>query len=109
MNEPGLKMFDELDKHSIAIVGMSGAFPGADDIDELWRRLSRGEELIRFLPVAGSNDESAPLTGKRFVPAVSAMSGVDMFDADFFGMTPAEAEITDPQHRILLEHAWRAM
>jgi acyl transferase domain-containing protein len=90
----------------VAIIGMSGAFPGARTVDEFWQVLRDGRETIR--PVSSAHDDDPPKTDSRFVPAVAAMDDVDLFDASFFGMTPAEAELTDPQHRILLEHAWRA-
>lgn len=92
---------------SIAVVGMSGAFPGARNIGELWRNLCEGREAIRFLDTNDSSRDTSH--GKTFVPAVSCMEDIELFDASFFGMTPAEAEITDPQHRLLLEHAWTAL
>lgn len=92
---------------SVAIVGMSGAFPGAQNIEQFWERLREGTELISQHSSTASRGMQSQR--RQFVPAVACMDGVDLFDAAFFGLTPAEAEITDPQHRILLEHAWNAM
>jgi acyl transferase domain-containing protein len=86
---------------------MSGAFPGAGNIGALWQQLLAGKELISFLP--GETDGgSCPGIG-HFVPAIACVDGIEYFDADFFGITPSEAELTDPQHRILLEHCWSAL
>jgi acyl transferase domain-containing protein len=84
----------------IAIVGMAGRFPGARTVDEFWRGLLAGTESIRMLDRA-----SRP----GFVPAVATMDGVDRFDAAFFGVSPALAEIMDPQHRVFMEVAWEAL
>jgi len=95
------------DSGKIAIVGMSGACSQAENLHLFWEKISRGEELIRF--IGGEQSRFSPNSGPVHVPAVSCMESVDLFDAAFFGMTPAEAEITDPQHRILLEHSARAL
>jgi phthiocerol/phenolphthiocerol synthesis type-I polyketide synthase E len=89
----------------IAVIGMSGAFPGARTIEELWQALTQGRELIRVKEQ--SLDQMQAGKGK-FVPAVACPDDIELFDSAFFGMTPAEADLTDPQHRILLEHAWNA-
>jgi phthiocerol/phenolphthiocerol synthesis type-I polyketide synthase E len=96
----------------IAIVGMSGSFPGARTVEEFYTLLSEGRETVRFL----TNDEAdgrarneEGFADRCFIPAVSSMADIDLFDAHFFGMTPQEAELTDPQHRLLLEHCWRAL
>ncbi|MBV9760265.1 MAG: acyltransferase domain-containing protein [Acidobacteriaceae bacterium] len=88
---------------------MSGSFPGSADLDEFWSNLCLGRELIRFGASSGSGDLRTDSSAGRWVPVVSCMDGIDLFDAEFFGMSPHEAEITDPQHRILLEHSWRAI
>ena len=94
----------------IAIIGMSGAFPGARTPDEFYRALCEGREMIRFLAPEEQTEKNASNGhSANFVPAVAAMEDVDLFDASFFGMTAQEAELTDPQHRLLLEHSWRAM
>jgi phthiocerol/phenolphthiocerol synthesis type-I polyketide synthase E len=92
----------------VAIIGMSGAFPGARTPDEFYSSLCEGREMIRLLaPDEQTEEDSA--RDSNFVQAVAAMEDVDLFDASFFGMTAQEAELTDPQHRLLLEHSWRAM
>jgi acyl transferase domain-containing protein len=90
---------------------MSGAFPGAKSLGEFYSSLCEGREMIRFLtPEEQSGEGKGPLEhDANFVPAIAAMDGVDLFDAAFFGMTGQEAELTDPQHRLLLEHSWRAL
>src|SRR5580698_7956560 len=93
----------------IAIVGMSGAFPGSADIVEFWENLCLGKELIQAFTLPASSELSTTSSAGRWIPVVSCMDGIDLFDAEFFSMTPFEAEVTDPQHRILLEHSWRAM
>lgn len=90
----------------VAIIGMSGAFPGAKTVGQFWKSLCAGQEMVRFL--GPSNDDNHN-SSSRFVPAVAMMDDVDLFDATFFGIPPAEAMLTDPQHRILLEHAWSAL
>lgn len=98
----------------IAIIGMSGAFPGARTLDEFHTSLCEGREMIRFLTsegqgVNGNGNAVGVSHVPNFVPAVAAMDDIDLFDATFFGMTAQEAELTDPQHRLLLEHCWRAL
>ncbi|MTD15353.1 SDR family oxidoreductase [Nakamurella sp. YIM 132087] len=96
----------------IALVGLSGMFPGAADAGRLWERLLAGESgITRFseqdLLAAGVPAER--LADPAYVRAGAVLDGVDLFDAGFFGFGPAEAQILDPQHRLFLEHSWRAL
>ncbi len=89
----------------IAIVGMAGRFPGADDLDSLWRLLSEGREgVTRFSreELAAAGVPARLLDDPGYVPAHGIIPDVDLFDTGYFEFTPAEAAITDPQHRVLL-------
>ncbi|MCF3935173.1 amino acid adenylation domain-containing protein [Acuticoccus sp. M5D2P5] len=93
----------------IAIVGMAGRFPGAADVATFWRRLKAGDDLItRFTPDV-LEDDPAQRVGNGYVPARAVIDGIEAFDAEFFGMYPREAAITDPQARLLMEVAWEAL
>ncbi|BAU05985.1 type I polyketide synthase [Fischerella sp. NIES-3754] len=96
----------------IAVIGMVGRFPGAKSVDEFWQNLCNGKESISFwsdeeLELAGINP--ALLRDPHYVKADARLSDIEMFDAAFFDFSPREAEIMDPQHRILLECAWEAL
>jgi len=96
----------------IAIIGMAGRFPGAADVEQLWRNLSAKVESIHFftdreLHEAGVSPEL--LARPDYVRAHGLLADPDCFDAAFFGFSPREAEITDPQHRLFLECAWEAL
>ncbi|CAL9575783.1 hypothetical protein SUDANB95_04892 [Actinosynnema sp. ALI-1.44] len=96
----------------IAVIGMAGRFPGASDIAGYWRNLRDAVESVRFpsegeLLAAGVSPEA--LADPSYVKAVAATPDIDMFDAAFFGMAPREAELTDPQIRLFLETAHRAV
>ncbi len=95
----------------IAIVGMSGRFPGAPSVGELWQLILEGKNAFsRFSPDeiedAFTDEERAQ---PNYVAARPHLEGADMFDAEFFGMFPREAAVTDPQHRIFLEICWEAL
>ncbi|MGX1805086.1 type I polyketide synthase [Nocardia sp. NPDC055321] len=93
----------------VAIVGMSGRFPGAADIDALWELLNAGGTAI--VPVPPQRwDAHAPLDRDKRIQAVGGfLEGVDLFDAAFFGISPREAADIDPQQRLMLEMTWRAL
>src|SRR5262245_40493291 len=96
----------------IAVVGMSGRFPGADSLDQFWRNLRDGVESIRQFTdeeLKSFGVSPAALGDPNFVKAGAILEKIDLFDAEFFGYSPGEAEILDPQHRIFLECAWQAM
>lgn len=100
------------DLNGVAIIGMAGRFPGAKNIDEFWRNLENSVECIKFyteeeLLEAGIAPEV--IKNPYYMKAKGEVGDVDMFDASFFGINPREAEVTDPQHRMLLECAWEAM
>ena len=104
--------FDSIDESAIAIIGMSGRFPGAKTIDEFWQNIRNGVEgIYRFsdeeLQKAGLNQRW--LNDPNYVKASGILSDIDAFDASFFDMSPKEAELTDPQHRLFLECAWEAL
>src|SRR5208283_5191209 len=94
---------------SIAIVGMAGRFPGAKNFSEFWRNLRDGVESIRPLSdgellAAGVTAEE--LANPDYVKMAAVLDDVTMFDASFFGLSPRDASIMDPQHRHFLECAW---
>ncbi|HKI02159.1 MAG TPA: non-ribosomal peptide synthase/polyketide synthase, partial [Thermoanaerobaculia bacterium] len=96
----------------IAVIGLAGRFPGAGGVEELWRNLRDGVESIsRFsdeeLAAAGASPEL--LANPRYVKAGTVLEGADLLDAGFFGITPREAEVIDPQHRLFLECSWEAL
>src|SRR5215813_9200420 len=96
----------------IAVVGMAGRFPGADDLAALWRNLCGGVEGITFYSreeLAAAGVEAALLDDPRYVRAGAALRDVQSFDAAFFGFSPREAELMDPQHRLFLECCWEAL
>ncbi|MGV6820507.1 MAG: type I polyketide synthase [Parvularcula sp.] len=92
----------------IAIVGMSGRFPGARNVEEFWRNIQAGKETVsRFDP--SLLEVPIPEGEADYVCAKGILDDVDMFDARFFGYLPREAEVMDPQHRVFLEICWEAM
>ncbi|MCP4659156.1 MAG: polyketide synthase, partial [bacterium] len=96
----------------IAVIGMSGRYPGAADVGAFWRNLCDGVESIRFLSaeeLAAAGVERSVYTADNYVPACADLDDPDHFDAAFFSFNPREAEILDPQHRLLLECAWHAL
>jgi acyl transferase domain-containing protein/acyl carrier protein len=91
---------------------MAGRFPGASSIDELWRLIIEGREgITRFteeqLVHAGVPRDIA--TDEAYVPVRGVLDEAEDFDASFFGMSPRESELTDPQQRVFLEAAWHAV
>ncbi len=96
----------------IAIVGMSGRFPGAKNVEAFWQNLVGGVESVTFFSDAELEGEGISrdlLNAPNYVKAGAVMDDIDMFDATFFGFSPREAEATDPQHRVFLECAWEAL
>ncbi|MEH2023711.1 type I polyketide synthase [Nostoc sp.] len=101
-----------LNGSEIAIIGLSGRFPGAKNIDEFWDNLQNGRESISFFTdeeLLSSEINSSLLNDPNYVKAQGILEDAELFDAEFFGFNPREAEITDPQHRIFLECAWSAL
>ena len=95
----------------VAIVGMSGRFPGARTVEQFWRNLRDGVESITHFSEAELEDSFSDEVRRQpnFVKARPILDGVEQFDAEFFGMYAREAELTDPQHRVFLECAWEAL
>ncbi len=92
----------------IAIIGMTCRFPKAKNIDEYWQNLCDGVESVSFFTVeelAAQGIDSALLNDPNYVKAHAVLEDIDRFDASFFDLTPREAEVTDPQHRLFLECA----
>lgn len=96
----------------VAIIGMSGRFPGARNLAEFWDNLHNGVESISFFSeeeVANAGTSPAVAKHPDFINAGGVLEDVDLFDASFFGFSPREAETLDPQQRLLLESAWQAL
>jgi amino acid adenylation domain-containing protein/FkbM family methyltransferase len=96
----------------VAIIGMAGRFPGARNLEEFWENLRDGVESIRHFTddeLKALGVDAALLDDPRYVKAAPALDGADLFDAQFFGINPREAEVMDPQQRLFLEAAWEAL
>lgn len=91
---------------AVAIIGMAGRFPKAENINQFWNNLVTGTECIdTFSSESQSqfNLSSEILNSNKYVPRGGRISEPDMFDAAYFGYTPKEASLIDPQHRIFLQ------
>ena len=96
----------------IAVIGIEGKFPGAKNIHEFWENLKNGKESISFFSSheLGESGISPGISNDpAYVKARGILDEVDYFDADFFGYTPTEAKLMDPQMRIFHECAWEAL
>src|SRR5690349_6346356 len=98
---------------SIAIVGASCRFPGAENLEEFWQLLATGGDAVSELDDRRWStrfyyhpDRSEP--GKSYTWSAGLIAGVDLFEPAFFGISPREAAQMDPQQRLLLELAWHA-
>ncbi|WP_176560069.1 SDR family NAD(P)-dependent oxidoreductase [Brevibacillus dissolubilis] len=98
----------------VAIIGMSGSFPQADDLDRFWENLTNGVDCITEIPasrwdwrkVFGDPRSDGDKTSVKWGGFID---GVDLFDPLFFNISPREAESMDPQQRLLMTHVWRAL
>ncbi|WP_320777575.1 type I polyketide synthase [Streptomyces sp. CRN 30] len=103
---------EEEDLPAVAVIGMAGRFPGADDLDTFWDNLAAGRDAVRpvtdeeFLAAGG---DPRDLDDPALVRMASVIDGIDRFDSGFFGYSPAEAAVVDPQQRLLLETAHHAL
>jgi acyl transferase domain-containing protein/NAD(P)-dependent dehydrogenase (short-subunit alcohol dehydrogenase family)/thioesterase domain-containing protein/acyl carrier protein len=91
------------DDDGIAIIGVSGRFPGARNADELWSILRDGASAVQGPPPGRRGGWRGSRHRCGFVP------GVDEFEPLFFGISPREAETMDPRQRLLLQEAWNAL
>lgn len=110
MKEPDLS--NSINDLDIAIIGMSCRVPGAKDLNTFWQNLRNGVESISFFSdseLESLGIESALLNNPNYVKAFGELSEIELFDASFFGFSAKEAEIMDPQHRLFLECAWKAI
>ncbi len=101
-----------LQSNDIAVIGMSARVPGARNLDEFWTNLCKGKESItHFSDQEIIAEGVAPelLKKPEYVKAWGVLEDADKFDGQFFGFNPREAEILDPQQRIFLEEAWKAI
>src|ERR1700719_4344806 len=90
---------------------MAGRFPGASNVAEFWRNQLEGVEAISHFQVEELEVPSARELSSRpgHVRSRSILDDVDLFDAEFFGIYPREAELMDPQQRLFLECCWQAI
>jgi acyl transferase domain-containing protein len=96
----------------IAVIGMAGRFPGARSIAEFWGNIRDGVNSIVPLTdeeLLAAGVSPAELADPAYVKAAPVLDGVDQFDAKFFGLSPRDASVMDPAHRLFLELAWEAM
>ena len=98
--------------HEIAIIGVSGAFSGADSVADLWHLVSTQQEGIKIYSKeelrAISADETL-VSNPSFIPVSGKVSGTDLFDPIFWDLSPNEAREMDPQIRKFIEHCWYAL
>ena len=123
MDLPALKLsskdenqnqFHNYKEDDIAVIGISGRFPGADNAEEFWSNLEQGKDSIITIPKDRWDSEKYydpdPKTpGKSYSKVGGFINGIDKFDPLFFNISPVEAVYMDPQQRLFLEEVWKAL
>jgi amino acid adenylation domain-containing protein len=94
----------------VAIIGMACRFPGVSSVSHFWDNLTRGIGSITALSDEDLSSLPPELVNNAgFVNATGRLENIELFDAAFFNLNPAEATATDPQQRLMLECAWEAL
>ncbi|WPQ61781.1 SDR family NAD(P)-dependent oxidoreductase [Chitinophaga sancti] len=98
----------------LAIIGISGRFPMADNVQELWENLYKGKDCIGEIPLGRWDWKEYygnPLneSNKTNIKWGGFIEGMEEFDPLFFGISPREAEFMDPQQRLLMMYVWKAI
>lgn len=109
--EPAAEVASGVSGH-IAIIGMAGRFAGSANLNEFWQALRAGRELTQTFSdeeLTAAGVPASLLENPRYVKTRGALSKADHFDASFFGYSPREAEVIDPQQRLFLETSWEAL
>jgi len=98
----------------IAVIGLSGRFPEADDLDAFWRNLMAGRDSTTDIPSDRWNhemyfdpDRSKP--GSVYLGRGGFIDGYDQFDPSFFRIATRDAKRIDPQERLFLQESWKAL
>ncbi len=99
------------DRFGVAVIGIEGRFPGARTVEEYWDNLCAGRESITRFRDDELDHSVAPdlKANPAYVAARGILDDAVAFDAGFFGITPREAELMDPQQRVFLELSWSAL
>ncbi len=103
---------DELNNSEIAIIAVSGRFPGAKDLESFWCNLRDGVESISWFTdeeLIASGVSLDLLNKSNYIKASAVISDIELFDANFFAYSAKEAELIDPQQRLFLELAWESV
>ncbi|MCP5108079.1 MAG: hypothetical protein GY950_32125, partial [bacterium] len=97
--------------NDIAVVGIAGQFPMADDLEQFWEAVKNGKDCVGDLP-RSRREDWLPFYSEEALDDISQfgfLERINRFDARFFGISPVEAQCMDPQQRLLLEVAWEAL
>ncbi|MCG8569833.1 MAG: type I polyketide synthase, partial [Spirochaetes bacterium] len=108
------KIEKDKDTPDIAVIGLAGKYPEADDINQFWENLKQGKDSVSEIPPDRWDhrlyfDEEKGKKGKAYSKWGGFINDVDKFDPLFFNISPREAELMDPQERLFLEAAWHAL
>ncbi len=109
-----IDFIDEINysENDVAVVGMAVRLPGANSPEEFWDNLCAGRESITFFEdedLISAGVLASDLENPNYVKANAMLESIESFDAEFFGFSPREAEIIDPQHRLFLTCCWEAL
>ena len=102
------------DTEGIAIIGISGQFPKSKTLTAFWDNLARGVDCISEIPATRWSideyyDPDPQVPGKTYCKWMGVLEDADQFDPLFFNISPAEAELMDPQQRLFLENCWHCI
>ncbi len=103
---------DQTDNDDIAIIGLAGRFPGADNIDEFWSNIRAGVCSIRELSTEELDKNGVPrdvYSDENYRRVGAILDNVDLFDPQFWQLSQKEANLMDPQQRLFLESCWHAL
>lgn len=108
-----MKKNTSLQKEDIAIIGLSAKMPEAETAEEFWQNIANKKDGIRHFPEKRKKDTDAYLSymGKKELVYEKAgyLNEIDQFDYHFFGISPKEAELMDPNQRLFLQTAWQSI